>query len=274
MRIISWNIHHDVSIWDEVASMDADVALLMEAPRPPEEIAARLQIVNNADWTTGRGIRNWCTAVVGLSDKVSVIGRTLKPLSEAGREELAVSVPGSLAVADVTTKESGEVITFAAMYGLWESPDPDTGGSWIYADASAHRLASDISALIGSQRGHRIIVAGDLNILYGYGEDGSPYWGKRYRTFFDRMNALNLGFVGPQAPHSGQQAAPWPQELPEDSLNVPTFRTKKHDPSTATRQLDFVFASEALHSRLQVKALNSETEWGPSDHCRVLIKLG
>jgi hypothetical protein len=41
--------------------------------------------------------------------------------------------------------------------------------SWIHADASVHRLISDLSVLIGRQRGHKIIVAGDLNVLYGYG---------------------------------------------------------------------------------------------------------
>jgi hypothetical protein len=42
----------------------------------------------------------------------------------------------------------------------------------------------------------------------------------------------------------------------------------------ATRQLDFVFASHALANRVSVRALNNNTdEWGPSDHCRVLIEL-
>ena len=41
-----------------------------------------------------------------------------------------------------------------------------------------------------------------------------------------------------------------------------------------TRQLDFVFASQALADRLTVRALNSDhEEWGPSDHCRVAIVL-
>ncbi len=43
-----------------------------------------------------------------------------------------------------------------------------------------------------------------------------------------------------------QSAKPWPDELPPDSKNVPTFRTRINQPETATRQLDFVFASEAL----------------------------
>jgi hypothetical protein len=32
------------------------------------------------------------------------------------------------------------------------------------------------------QRGHKIIAAGDLNVLYGYVEGGSQYWKARYDT--------------------------------------------------------------------------------------------
>ncbi len=40
------------------------------------------------------------------------------------------------------------------------------------AHASVHRLISDISTLIGQQRDHKIIAAGDLNVLLGYGDYG------------------------------------------------------------------------------------------------------
>ena len=36
-----------------------------------------------------------------------------------------------------------------------------------------------VSALIGRQRDHKIIAAGDLNVLLGYGEYGSPYAASR-----------------------------------------------------------------------------------------------
>ncbi len=103
------------------------------------------------------------------------------------------------------------------------------------AEADGHRAAV-------SQHGHRIVAAGDLNILHGYGEHGSAHWASRYATVFDRMEALGLAFVGPQHPH-GRQAEPWPDELPRESLNVPTFHSTKQTPASATRQLDFVFAS-------------------------------
>ena len=83
---------------------------------------------------------------------------------------------------------------------------------------------------------------------------------------------MGLSFVGPQAPN-GAQADPWPDELPTTSLNVPTYRTNRQSPATATRQLDFVFASASIAHRVRVSAHNSPADWGPSDHCRVMIQV-
>ena len=98
---------------------------------------------------------------------------------------------------------------------------------------------------IGAYRtaaGHKVVVAGDLNVLRGYGEWGSPYWKGRYDTIFGRMEALGLPLVGPHAPDGGRPPYPWPSELPRGSTTVPTFRTSVGRPETASRQLDFVFA--------------------------------
>ena len=76
--------------------------------------------------------------------------------------------------------------------------------------------------------------------------------------------------VGPQTPN-GRQAQPWPDELPCGSVNVPTYHTRRNAPATATRQLDFVFASESIADHVSARALNEIDEWGPSDHCQIEI---
>lgn len=81
---------------------------------------------------------------------------------------------------------------------------------------------------------------------------------------------LGLPFVGPQAPN-GRRAEPWPDELPIGN-NEPTYRSEK-DPATATRQLDFVFASKGMADSVRVRALNEPEQWDPSDHCRLEIKV-
>ena len=213
----------------------------------------------------------WRTAVVGLSEQVKLKPISATSLELAESRDFAVSRPGTLAAAVVTAPDV-EPFTVVSMYSIWSKPHTSTGSSWIVSDASAHRLVSDLSAFIGQQQGHRIVAAGDLNILHGHGEHGSEYWAARYETVFARMEALGLPFVGPQAPH-GRQADPWPDELPADSRNVPTCHPPMGDPATATRQTDYVFASRGMTDSVAVRALNDPDEWGPSDHCRLAITV-
>jgi endonuclease/exonuclease/phosphatase family metal-dependent hydrolase len=272
MRVVSWNIAGRKEPWRELIGSGADVALLQEAAEPPSDVAEQIE-VDTAPWKTeGAGKnRRWRTAIVKLTDHVDVQWHKTIPLSEAHTGELGVSRLGTLAAATVTPS-SGEPFIVISMYALWENAHSDTGSNLIFADASAHRLISDLSVFIGSQTRHRILAAGDLNILHGYGERGSPYWGERYATVFSRMSAIGVPFIGPQAP-AGRRAEPWPDELPKESNDVPTFYTNTTTPATATRQLDFVFASKSFCNTLNVRAQNEPEDWGPSDHCRLVIDV-
>lgn len=126
-----------------------------------------------------------------------------------------MSRAGSITAADVVT-HNGMTFTAVSVYAAWE-----TAASRRYADGAAHRILSDLSGLLG-RHNHRLVMAGDWNILRGYGELGDSYWKARYDTVFDRAAALGLRFVGPEQPH-GRRADPGPDELPRDSLCVPTF---------------------------------------------------
>ena len=273
MKIISWNIAGRHEPWRWLRDSDADLALVQEAGPPPEDAEGRLN-AGPYPWTTpGKdATRSWRTAVVRLSDRVQVDWTEAPALLESNWDGLGASRPGSLAVARVT-ESGGAPLLVVSMYALWEYPEASVGqSSLIFADASAHRLISDLSRFIGDNRKHRILAAGDLNIVHGYGEHGDEYWAGRYRTVFDRMKALGLAFVGPQAPN-GRQADPWPDELPIDSKNVPTFHVSGQTPAQATRQLDFAFASNTIAPSVHVRALNEPSDWGPSDHCRLEITV-
>lgn len=272
VKLITWNIARRDEAWRYLLETDADIALLQEAAAPPTDVAGRLD-VDPAPWrTAGAGMnRPWRAAVARLSRRVGVQWLEPKVVADALPGELAVSRLGTLAAA-IVTPSAGDPFVAVSMYAPWERPHATTGSGWIYADGSVHRLISDLSALVGQQAGHRIIAAGDLNILHGYGEAGSGYWASRYATVFARMTALGLSFVGPQAP-AGRRAEPWPEELPMGSDNVPTYHASHQTPATATRQLDFVFASTGLAERIRVCALNEIDHWGPSDHCRVEIEV-
>ena len=272
MKLISWNIAHREEAWHRLLDTDADVALLQEATEPPPDVASRIEVDAEPWHTYGAGAtRPWRAAVVRLTNRVQVDWLTPISIEQAVAGDLAVSRRGTLAAAEVA-EPGGMCCTVVSMYGLWEKPHRSTGSKWIYADASVHRLISDLAVLIGQQSSHRIIAAGDLNILYGYGEGGSKYWAARYDTVFKRMEATGVPFVGPQAPN-GRRAEPWPAELPPESNNVPTYHTTRMTPAQAKRQLDFVFASTDLVERIHVRALNEPSDWGPSDHCQVWIEL-
>ena len=268
--IWSWNVN-GLDLWDRLVAEDVDIALLQEARLPTQAwqrpvVPDPTQGWRTAGWREGAWSRR--TAVVQVTDAASIGPVPLTSVGERAAGAIPVSRPGTLAAAAVTVGD--EVITLVSMYAGWESPAD--GRALIYADAAAHRLLSDLAAIVPTPRAHRVIATGDLNILNRYGEHGHPYWAGRYATVFDRAEAMGLRFVGPQAPH-GRQASPRPPELPEDSRDVPTYHTRAQGMG-ATRQLDFVFASEPLADRIAVRALNTtEAEWGPSDHCRIVIEL-
>ena len=270
VKVITWNIGERKDAWHCLLESGADIALVQEATEPPADVAQRIKCSPGPWRTAGAGRRPGRAVVVQLSSRVDVKWITPTLIEDARSGELVVSRPGTLDAASVTPP-TGEPFVAISMYAQWENP---RRGSWIYADASVHRLISDLSVFVSRQSGDRILAAGDLNILYRYGEHGSLYWARRYKTVFDRMQALGLCFVGPQAPEGGRKADPRPAELPPTSRNVPTFRTNSQTPATATRQLDFVFASTGLAKRCRVRALNEPQDWGPSDHCRVKINVG
>ena len=179
----------------------------------------------------------------------------------------------------------------------YEYPHALVPGKMKNVDSSLHRSISDLSAFIGRPKHHRVIVAGDFTVMRGPSEYrrgsacrfasrgfgaspgarfrcGDAYWSAREQTIFDRMGALDLQCVGPEAPH-GRQANPWPRWLPRESENVPTFRRIGTSSADAEAQLDYVFASKSMVDAVRVRALNKDRdEWGPSDHCRVVIEVG
>lgn len=280
ITLVSWNIGKRDAPWRELVEMGADVALLQEADSPPDDIAGRIETGprdhwDSHGWNSGEGLFDRWPMVVKLSDRVEVEwSKQIGPISATGEDEIAVSGIGTLAAARIIPQGAAmEPFIVVSMYGRWIEPHRSTRSGWGgYADGSAHRIISDLSAFIGRQRGHRILAAGDLNILHGYGENGSKYWARRYDTVFARMEALGLPLLGPQSPH-GRQAEPWPDELPRESLNVPTYYRRGQSPATAQRQLDYAFASRGFDRSVSVRAMNAVEEWGESDHCRLLIEV-
>ena len=299
IKVVSWNIGKRQAPWRQLLDMDVDAALLQEAVPPPDDVV-RLQEATlppaeakpldigpreawdshswNSDWWHGRGNRlfdRW-PIVVKLSGRVEIEWfKQVGPNCWSEPDEVAVSGIGTLTVARVSALD-GSIDPFIAvsMYARWANPHSSTDKTgWIYSDASAHRIISDLSQFIGSTNPstHRILAAGDLNLIYG-SADPALALPARDLTVTDRMNALGMELLGPWYP-DGRQTVPTPYGLPPDTKNVPTYYTTRQSPETAQNQLDYAFASRGFHEKVTVRALNSVEEWGASDHCRLLIEI-
>ena len=287
-RVVSWNIAKKHQCWRELVAMNADVALLQEAGHFPADVAHRVNTGPEASWDSHLWNSNWWhgrfprlfdrwAKIVKLSDSVDVEWfKQISPIGWGSEEEIAVSGIGTIAAARVSPT-GAEPFVVVSMYARWMGPHPSTNSAWKagFPDGSAHRIISDLSAFIGNTdpASHRILAAGDLNVCFGE-LDGPPQsFAARTQTVFDRMDALGMELLGPQAPDGGRQADPTPTWLPPDTRNVPTYRSTAQTPETATNQLDYAFASRGFHEQIAVRALNEPDEWGPSDHCRILIEV-
>ena len=149
----------------------------------------------------------WPT-VVKLSDRVNIEWfKRVLPISETQADEFAVSGIGTIAAARVIPR-NGDSFIAISMYARWIRPHVSARSSWKvgYADGSAHRIMSDLSAFIGhvDPGRHRILAAGDLNIIYGLTEESSLALPARDNTVFDRMDALGMEFLGPGFPQAGR----------------------------------------------------------------------
>ena len=277
IKMVCWNVGWMYRPLEELLEMEADVALLQEVSVGMRNhlaaVGGAVAVSPQDPWEPWpyEQYDRW-PLVVKLSDRVELewFKQTI-PTRWVEADEIAVSGVGTIAAARVSPKDGGEPFIAVSMYARWYEPKPTDGTGWIYSDASAHRIISDLTVFIGPT--HRVIAAGDLNNIYGATEDNRLVWYERDRTVFDRMAALGLEFMGPQSP-DGRQAQPTPQGLPESTGNVATFYTSGNAPATAGNQLDYVFASRGFHESVRTRALNKVDEWGSSDHCRIVIEVG
>ena len=296
VKLVSWNIAKRRAAWRELLKMDADVALLQEAGNVPWDVEGKLDTgppeswdsrVWNADyeqlwgkeklrerWGRTGLYDRWCK-IVKLSDRVEVEWfKQISPIGGVAADEIAVSGIGAIAAARITPLDC-EPFFVVSMYARWLGWHPTVESRWSVgtADGSAHRIITDISGLIGDYdpSTHRIIAAGDLNMIYNPGNH--DWLGSRDHSVWTRMDVVGMEFMGPSYP-DGRKAANPRDSLSPDSQNVPTYYTTgEKTPEAATQQLDYAFASRGFHESVRVRALNGIDEWGPSDHCRLLIEI-
>ena len=263
VRIVSWNINATLDPLDELMAMDADVALLQEVPvggwRRLSDVGGSIAVTSHEPWLPWPpGTYNRWPLVVRLSDRVRLDWfRYRRPVHfNTQEDQFEVSGIGTIAVARVKPVSGEEPFIAASMYARWRAPHASVGDQqWIHAEASAHRIISDLSAFTSHREGsvHRILAAGDLNMGFASQFEGDG----RSMSVLNRMNALGLEYLGPRGEGGGI---------------APTYRRRSQGPAEADTQMDHAFASRGFHHGVTIWAMNGADEWGPSDHCRVVIE--
>ena len=277
IKVVSWNIDKSTEPWRVLADMadrgDADVALLQEAGSPPGNLIRWIPYEDEVFWN--RNLYDRWPLVVPLSDRIEIEPyRQVPPISDLGERDIGASGIGTIAAARIIPRDQPQhAFVAVSMYARWMKVHPSTASTWIASDVSAHRILSDLSAFIGHRDPgtHRLLAAGDLNMFYG-ATGHTLSLPERERSVWERAKSLGLEFLGPQLP-DGRQATSTQPDVPKDTRNVPTYHTNQQSPQQANRQLDYVFASRGFHEHIDVRALNKVDEWGPSDHCRLLIEV-
>ena len=291
--VVCWNMKRRKKPWRRLVEMGADVALLQETTHiVPPDVADRVDVgplVEQGAWDPRESKKDFSKRrwpkIAKLSNRVEVEWfKPVTPIGPRSEDTIRISDIQTIAAARVTPTVGEPPFIVVSMYAAWRAPHPSTerDSDW-NVDASAHRILSDLSAFVANadREPHRILAAGDLNIDYGadYGwreRSDQRLWYARCRTIWDRMEALGLEYMGPWYPN-GRRADTVPAHAPSDTNNVPTFysdHTKGSSPADAYNQLDHVFASRGFHESIRTRALNGVDEWGPSDHCRLLIEVG
>jgi endonuclease/exonuclease/phosphatase family metal-dependent hydrolase len=245
LRVVTWNMNycfrkHQVDqAWAYLRSLEVDVALLQESPRPRE--------AEGAIWH--EAVAGWGTAVIvrnGLAwhevPSVPLAGSERIPPGHLERSER-----GAWAAANVEIPGLG-TITAVSVYGLLTK----LGNGTTYSTSSVQRTLSDLTPVLDVPRSRtHVIMAGDLNVSP---QIPAPDMGAHI-AILDRISAFGLVDCL-AATHDGL---------------VRTYR-HRNQPTSKPWQLDWVFAAPKL-KLLSCEPLDDEKAWALSDHCPVLAEF-
>ena len=269
-RLLCWNMAHRKAAWPRLLelaeSVGADVALVQEAGRPSGSVADRIvswpRSEEPDEWhtwdrpdSTGR---HWCSALVTFPwSRMSLEGEPRTRLDAAKWDAPTISHPGQFAVGRVSTA-TGQSLTLVSLYGLW---DTQPGKRWIFTEATLHRAVSDLTPLL--QAGERVVIGGDLNLLYGYGD--LDQWVVRGNTLFDRLATYGVEVVGPFRP-DGAVLDDCPCAGGDSCRHVPT----RPDPSGRPWQLDWILSNMG-EDCFEMSVLEIDPDY--SDHAPVVVDV-
>jgi endonuclease/exonuclease/phosphatase family metal-dependent hydrolase len=251
---------HARAAWEEVGSLNVDVALLQEATPPPGDLtrppsATQPAGLEREDWRSLPGpMRWWCSAVAAWSVDLQA------PTVEDRSEPLYVSQKGAYAVGVVTIHDTPVVV--ASVYALWDYGWLRQGTKPRYAHTSLHRAISDLTPILDTAD-HRmsVILGGDFNTSSQF---PSPHR-EAFRTVHDRLSGLGLHNVSLRADDEALEHCPCADE---PCRHVQTYE------GPVPYQDDYVYMSEDLvHRTRLVKIERTAAVEAVSDHFPLLVEI-
>ncbi|MCY4085495.1 MAG: hypothetical protein OXG37_01060 [Actinomycetia bacterium] len=176
---------------------------------------------------------NGARAIVRLSNRVQLEWIPTEDIIASAPSGSAIDSPARLA-AGVATLPGGEQLGLVSV---------ESGHEWAKIVPAMILQAQRYCEKQGHGAGLPFIVGADLTT-----------WWDSDTTVFGEMMRIGLPLIG---------------------LHATTFysRPNGQTPADAALQLDYVFASRPIAHRLTVRALNDPGDWGPSDHCRLLVDI-
>lgn len=241
-----------------------DVALVQEA-RPTGEFAGVVFREGGiCDDRSGKAKDLvWGSAVVSFGPSLRGIEHAQGPFRREPNPILR-TYPGAVAVAEV---ESDEPLVVVSAYGLI-----DRG----YADATVHRVLSDLTPLIDERRARGMVIAGDLNV--------TTQWSAKHRSFLKGRHAECLardrdlfGRFAALGFHNlvmrGEEEGPLPGCDCSEGIACRHVQTQRHERSVFPWQNDYVFVtSDLLDRNPALTVFDDESVWELSGHCPIAIE--
>jgi endonuclease/exonuclease/phosphatase family metal-dependent hydrolase len=250
MKVIAWNMAHDVRSWGALQRVRADIALLTEATPAPDR---RKAVGEPRTFGRDHWKRPWASVVWSRWP--------LTPIWDAhshnayGKPKSApfeTSRPGAWAAASIDVPRVGPV-TAISLYGLLDE----------ISDASVHRSLSELSPLLDDPRwNQRVLLGGDLNTGTQW-RASSPYLA-RDRVVLERIEAFGLVDLLAERRTPGRLEG-CHCSLGDECTHTRTRFDKRYP--TKPYQTDYLYASKGLLGLARLKTcIADEALMGASDH--------
>jgi len=248
-------VNHNSKAWEVLLSLDADVVLLQEATAKgrPMKGDARVIVPPSDDWKVQGANGPAATAIVVLNSAIKFSEVPIRKNAEKSAGGLAASYPGQFAIIELPL--GPDMLNLVSLYGVIEHE---------LADSAMHRAISDLTPMMTKHA--PVLVAGDFNIFRGHALKSVKRSLERYKSVFDRFEALGYECLGPSSSSGALADCSCGDAKACDHVATLRWRNDLKTPF----QVDYAFGNAALQRHfVSCNALDDEKYWAVSDHAPI-----